>query len=231
MPRQRLRLQTTTKLQGIVLTSLQSSGGAESERGDVCSTYLFRNCSRPCLLSSMKESSNIPSSPLNGSWRIRALPGRGGTTTWDKKEQLNINRRFIEYLRKTFFINSQTKKSDVRTIKSKMFKRILQLSTKYIADAIGVVSLVEETRTQSPLWLTLLSRSSSALSHSKSLYLLRTLDSFSLKMGRLVCGHKKATMRVSIERQAWSFFCFCLMHDSNNQSPELLQHFDWNLQH
>lgn len=38
--------------------------------------------------------------------------------------------------------------------------------------------------------LTLLSRSSSALSHSKSLYRLRTEDSFSLKMGKLVWKHR-----------------------------------------
>lgn len=50
-------------------------------------TYLLRNCSRPCLRSSMKESSNIPSSPRNGSCRIRAFPGRGGTTTWDKSHR------------------------------------------------------------------------------------------------------------------------------------------------
>lgn len=43
---------------------------------------------------------------------------------------------------------------------------------------------------RSPQCLTLLSLSSSALSHSKSLYRLRTDDSFSLKMGRLVCGQK-----------------------------------------
>lgn len=44
--------------------------------------YLLTNCSRPCLRSSMKSSSNIPSSPRNGSCRFRALPGRGGTTIW-----------------------------------------------------------------------------------------------------------------------------------------------------
>lgn len=47
--------------------------------------YLLRNCSRPCLRSSMKESSNIPSSPRKGSCRIRAFPGRGGTTTWENQ--------------------------------------------------------------------------------------------------------------------------------------------------
>lgn len=50
----------------------------------------------------------------------------------------------------------------------------------------------------SPQLLTLLSLSSSALSHSKSLYRLRTDDSFSLKMGRLVCGqtHKGTYTRL-----------------------------------
>lgn len=44
--------------------------------------YLLRNCSKPCLRSSMKFSSNIPSSPRKGNCRNRAFPGRGGTTTW-----------------------------------------------------------------------------------------------------------------------------------------------------
>lgn len=47
-------------------------------------THLLRNCSRPCRRSSIKESSNIPSSPRNGSCLIRAFPGRGGTTTYLK---------------------------------------------------------------------------------------------------------------------------------------------------
>ncbi len=45
-------------------------------------THLFRNCSRPSRRSSIKESSNIPSSPRNGSCLNRAFPGRGGTTTY-----------------------------------------------------------------------------------------------------------------------------------------------------
>lgn len=47
-------------------------------------THLLRNCSRPCRRSSIKESSNIPSSPRNGSCLNRAFPGRGGTTTYLK---------------------------------------------------------------------------------------------------------------------------------------------------
>lgn len=43
-------------------------------------SYLFMNCSKPCLLSSMKDSSKMPSSPRKGSWRFNALPGSGGTT-------------------------------------------------------------------------------------------------------------------------------------------------------
>lgn len=42
--------------------------------------YLLINCSRPCLLSSMKDSSKIPSSPRKGSCRFKAFPGSGGTT-------------------------------------------------------------------------------------------------------------------------------------------------------
>ncbi len=47
-------------------------------------------------------------------------------------------------------------------------------------------------------WLTLLSLSSSVLSHSKSLYRLRTQDSFSLKMGRFVCGHTRTHKRQTV---------------------------------
>jgi len=67
------------------LAALVQSSGAEFW---IClqiirpNTYLFMNCSRACFLSSMKESSNMPSSPRKGSWRRRAFPGRGGTTTW-----------------------------------------------------------------------------------------------------------------------------------------------------
>lgn len=42
--------------------------------------YLLINCSRPCLLSSIKDSSKIPSSPRKGSCRFKAFPGSGGTT-------------------------------------------------------------------------------------------------------------------------------------------------------
>lgn len=42
--------------------------------------YLLINCSRPCLLSSMNDSSKIPSSPRKGSCRFKAFPGSGGTT-------------------------------------------------------------------------------------------------------------------------------------------------------
>lgn len=38
------------------------------------------NCSSPCLRSSMKDSSKMPSSPRNGSCRFKAFPGSGGTT-------------------------------------------------------------------------------------------------------------------------------------------------------
>ena len=47
-------------------------------------TYLFTKISNPFLLSSMKSSSNIPSSPLNGICRFHALPGKGGTTICNK---------------------------------------------------------------------------------------------------------------------------------------------------
>lgn len=43
-------------------------------------TYLLINCSRPCLRSSMKDSSKMPSSPRKGSCRFKAFPGSGGTT-------------------------------------------------------------------------------------------------------------------------------------------------------
>ena len=66
------------------------------DRGSRGRPYLLRNCSRPCLLSSMKESSNIPSSPRNGSCRARAFPGSGGTTTWGQgtnKTSLEVEHR------------------------------------------------------------------------------------------------------------------------------------------
>ena len=64
----------------------------------VCVTNLLTNSSNPFLRSSIKSSSNrpthnniythpryergagLPSSPLNGSCLLKALPGRGGTT-------------------------------------------------------------------------------------------------------------------------------------------------------
>jgi len=42
--------------------------------------YLLINCSSPCLRSSMKDSSKMPSSPRKGSCRFKAFPGSGGTT-------------------------------------------------------------------------------------------------------------------------------------------------------
>ena len=46
--------------------------------------YLFINCSKPFLLSSIKSSSNIPSSDLikDGSCFLNAFPGNGGTTIY-----------------------------------------------------------------------------------------------------------------------------------------------------
>lgn len=60
----------------------------------------------------------------------------------------------------------------------------------------------------SPWWLTLLSLSSSARSHSKSLYRLCTQDSFSLKMGRLVYEHthvknRKLLLLFTVNRFLW----------------------------
>lgn len=49
-------------------------------------TYLLTNVSNPFRLSSMKSSSNMPSSPLNGIWRFHALPGNGGTTIYKQKQ-------------------------------------------------------------------------------------------------------------------------------------------------
>ena len=47
--------------------------------------YLFIKASRPFRRSSIKSSSNIPSSFRNGSWRPHAFPGKGGTTIYKAK--------------------------------------------------------------------------------------------------------------------------------------------------
>lgn len=57
---------------------------------------LLMNCSSPTLLSSMNDSSNIPSSPRKGSCLFSAFPGRGGTTiykTVTRAFQLKSNHR------------------------------------------------------------------------------------------------------------------------------------------
>lgn len=53
-------------------------------------TYLLMNCSNPFLLSSIKSSSNIPSSPLNGICLFQAFPGKLGTTIWHLKNNTLI---------------------------------------------------------------------------------------------------------------------------------------------
>lgn len=49
--------------------------------------------------------------------------------------------------------------------------------------------------------LTLLSRSSSFFSHSKSLYRLLTHDSFNLKIGRFVCNKEKQLICRALQKQ------------------------------
>ena len=50
----------------------------------IFASYLLTNPSKPDRLSSMKSSSNIPSSLRNGICLLRALLGRGGTTIYIK---------------------------------------------------------------------------------------------------------------------------------------------------
>ncbi len=65
------------------------------------STYLLTNPSRLDLRSSMKLSSQIPSSDLKGSWRFKALLGRGGTTIWKRKTSEKIETTQTTYKQKT----------------------------------------------------------------------------------------------------------------------------------
>lgn len=65
------------------------------------STHLLINISSPFLLSSIKSSSNIPSSPLNGIWRFHALPGKGGTTILLSRSNSFLSHSKSLYLRLT----------------------------------------------------------------------------------------------------------------------------------
>ena len=77
------KLRTTTKL---YVTEQRDETYRKTKMAKVAKgtprnlAYLLINCSRPCLLSSIKDSSKIPSSPRKGSCRFKAFPGSGGTT-------------------------------------------------------------------------------------------------------------------------------------------------------
>lgn len=71
--------------------------------------------------------------------------------------------------------------------------------------------------------LTLLSLSSSFFSHSKSLYLLRTQESFNLKMGRLVCLQKTHNIcKLSLASKTVFFSFLKLDYVSQNDMLALL---------
>lgn len=53
-------------------------------------TDLLMNSSRPFRRSSMKDSSKRPSSGRNGSCLFRALPGRAGTTIWERQRLTQV---------------------------------------------------------------------------------------------------------------------------------------------
>lgn len=60
-------------------------------------THLLTKTSKPFLRSSIKSSSNIPSSPRKGIWRFHAFPGKGGTTIYNfiKKNKIRNNNLII----------------------------------------------------------------------------------------------------------------------------------------
>lgn len=75
---------TLASLDSFLVNSQPSSTSSSWENKQAASpghqAYLLINCSNPCLRSSMKDSSKMPSSPRNGSCRFKAFPGSGGTT-------------------------------------------------------------------------------------------------------------------------------------------------------
>lgn len=138
------------------------------------------NCSKPCLLSSMKDSSKMPSSPRKGSWRFKALPGSGGTTIWKQREcltgeqNLNPSRAQLDWWKKSISVADGRKFICINFV------------VKFRSYTEWILSFA----------LTLLSRSNSFFSHSKSLYRRLTQDSFSLKMGRFVCKKTHSTQQL-----------------------------------
>lgn len=66
-----------------------------------CPATLLMNCSSPFRRSSMKSSSNRPSSPRNGICRFQALPGSGGTTILLSRSSSLRNHSKSEYRRRT----------------------------------------------------------------------------------------------------------------------------------
>lgn len=136
------------------------SRGAEGEHH----TDLLMNCSSPIRRSSMKVSSKMPSSGRNGSSLFRALPGRFGTTIWERHWSTQAQQR----------LNTMVQRASAAHI---------SISASW---GSSPASLTNHRRST----LTLLSRSSSIFSHSKSLYLLFTQESFNLKIGRFVCRQK-----------------------------------------
>lgn len=160
------------------------------------------NCSRPTRRCSMKFSSNSPSSPRNGNCLFRAFPGRGGTTIWrcQKSPTMTVKHlptvsSWCQYKNAISFSKLRFEDETYRlsgrwlcfsTCWSDInhFNHILTFHLTVCLNNNGS----EPALSQSP---TLLSLSSSFFNHSKSLYLLLTQESFSLKMGRFVYVDQK----------------------------------------
>lgn len=130
----------------------------------------------PFLRSSMNSSSKIPSSPRKGSCLLSALPGKGGTTIW----------KIIVLHTWVYSQNTQIQVNNLLSSLKRDFKDNLHYNAFYLVSLIINKNMFIIKWWLISVFLTLLSLSSSFLSHSKSLYRRLTLDSLTLNTGKLV---------------------------------------------
>lgn len=135
-----------------------------------CPAILFMKPSSPLRRSSMNESSKSPSSPRNGNCRFHALPGRAGTTIYRERGRQTVSQ---------WWGKGEPDKRLGRCLNTASFVPLL-------AELFIITGY--SSRTHPP---TLLSRSNSLRSHSKSLYRRITRDSFTLNTGRFVWNMEK----------------------------------------
>lgn len=140
-----------------------------------CPAILLINPSSPFRRSSMNASSNRPSSPRNGNCRFHALPGRDGTT-----------------ICKTYILIKSHWKTKVQSERER--EREYWESTALSRRRTLASHWHHDTPASQLNTPTLLSRSSSFLSHSKSLYLRSTRESFTLNTGRFVCKIRRVVV-------------------------------------